>query len=102
MIVHECSSSLNSKPTCKTLDMDGLFIGNIPLKLWLKMNEPEDEIFRKSCKMINNFVSEFRAPPTGKVLDKLINLDVALEDVIELIHNLIKSLDKIKNKEKIQ
>ena len=90
MIVHECSSSLNSKPTCKTLDMDGLYIAKIPLKLWLKMNEPEDEIFRKSCKMINDFVSEVKAPPTGKVVDKLINLDEALEDVIELINNFLE------------
>ena len=101
MIVHECSSSLNSKPTCKTLDMDGLYIAKIPLKLWLKMNEPEDEIFRKSCKMINNFVSEVKAPPTGKVIEKLIKLDETLEVVVDLIQNLAKSLDEIKNKEEI-
>ena len=83
------------------LDIDGLYIAKIPLKLWLKMNEPEDEIFCKNCKMINDFVSEVKAPPTGKVLDKLINLDEALEDVIELIHNLIGSLDVIKNKAEI-
>ena len=67
MIVHECSSSLNSKPTCKTLDMDGLYIAKIPLKLWLKMNDPEDKIFRRSCKMINDFVSEVRAPLEEKL-----------------------------------
>ena len=83
------------------LDIDGLYIGKIPLKLWLKMNDPEDEIFRRSWKMISNFVSEVKAPPTGKVVDKLINLDEALEDVIELIHHLIVSLDEIKNKAEI-
>ena len=83
------------------MDMDGIYIAGIPLKLWLKMNDPEDEIFRRSCKMINDFVSEVKAPPTGKVVDKLIKLDETLENVIELIHNLIKSLDKIKNKEEI-
>ena len=65
------------------------------------MNDPEDKIFRRCCKMINDFVSEVKASPTGKVVDKLINLDDALEDVIELIHNLIGSLDEIKNKEEI-
>ena len=63
------------------------------------MNGPEYEIFHKSSNMIYDFVSEVKAPPTGKVIDKLIKLDETLEDVIELIHNLIKSLDKIKNKE---
>ena len=43
------------------------------------MNDPEDEIFRRSCKMINDFVSEVKAPPTGKVVDKLIKLDETLE-----------------------
>ena len=51
--------------------------------------------------MIYDFVSEVKAPPTGKNIDKLINLDEALEDVIQLIHNHIKSLDKIKNKGEI-
>ena len=83
------------------MDMDGIYIAGIPLKLWLKMNDPEDEIFRRSCKMINNFVSEVKAPPTEKVVDKLIKLDETLQNVIDLIRNLVKSLDKIKNKAEI-
>ena len=83
------------------MDIDGFYIAKIPLKVWLKMSDPEDEVFRKSCKMINDFVSEVQVPPTGKVVDKLIKLDETLQNVIDLIQNLIKSLDKIKNKEEI-
>ena len=82
--------------------MDGPCLARIPFKLLLKlMNGPEYEIFHRSSNMIYDFVSEVKAPPTGKVIDKLINLDEALEDVILLIHNHIKSLDKIKNKGEI-
>ena len=81
--------------------MDGLYIAKIPLKLWLKMNDPEDEIFRRSCKMMNDFVSEVKAPPKGKVIEKLIKLDETLEVVVDLIQNLAESLDEIKNKEEI-
>ena len=81
------------------MDIDGYYIAKIPLKLWLKMNDPEDEIFRRSSHMFNDFVAEVKAPPTGIVIEKLIKLDETLQNVIDLIQNLIKSLDKIKNKE---
>ena len=46
-------------------------------------------------------MSEVKAPPTGKVIDKLIKLAKTLPMGIELIQNLIKSLDEMKNKEEI-
>ena len=65
------------------------------------MNDSEDEIFRRSSHLLNDFVAEVKAPPTGIVIEKLIKLDETLQNVIDLIQNLIKSLDKIKNKEEI-
>ena len=81
------------------MDMDGIYVAKIPFKLWLKLNDPEKEIFRRSSIMINHFVSEVKAPPTEKVIEKLIKLDETLQIAIELIQNLIKSLDEMKNKE---
>ena len=82
--------------------MDGPCLARVPFKLLLKlMNGPEYEIFHRGSNMIYDFLSEVKAPPTGKVVDMLINLDETLEAVIKLIHNLIGSLDKIKNKEEI-
>ena len=46
-------------------------------------------------------MSEVKAPPTGKVIDKLIKLAETLQMAIGLIKNLIKSLDEMKNKEEI-
>ena len=65
------------------MDMDGIYVTKIPFKLWLKLNDPEKEIFRRSSIMINHFVS------TEKVIDKLIKLDETLQIAIELIRNLI-------------
>ena len=65
------------------------------------MNDPEDEIFCRSSHMFNDFVAEVKAPPTEIVIEKLIKLDETLQNGIDLIQNLIKSLDKIKNKEEI-
>ena len=61
--------------------MDGPCLAKIPFKLWLKLNDPEYEVFRRSSNMIYDFVSEVKAPPTGKVVEKLINLDEALDGV---------------------
>ena len=76
------------------MDMDGIYVAKIPFKLWLKLNDPEKEIFRRSSIMINHFVSEVKVPPTEKVIEKLIKLDETLQIAIELIQNLIKSLDE--------
>ena len=81
--------------------MDGLYMAKIPIKLWLKLNDREYEIFRTSSHMFNDFIAEVKAPPTGIVIEKLIKLDETLQDVIELIQNHIKSLDEIKSKEEI-
>ena len=81
--------------------MDGPCLAKIPFKLWLKLNDPEYEVFRRSSNMIYDFVSEVKTPPTGIVIDKLIKLDDTLQNVIDSIQNLIKSLDKMKNKEEI-
>ena len=54
------------------MDMDGIYVAKIPFKLWLKLNDPEYEVFRRSSNMIYDFVSEVKTPPTGKVIDKLI------------------------------
>ena len=67
-------------------------MAKIPIKLWLKLNDPEYEIFRRSSHMFNDFVAEVKAPPTGIVIEKLIKLDETLQNVIDLIQNLIKSL----------
>ena len=80
--------------------MEGPCLAKIPFKLWLKLNDPEYEVFRRSSNMIYDFVSEVKTP-TGIVIDKLIKLDETLQNVIDLIQSLIKSLDKIKNKEEI-
>ena len=71
--------------------MDGLYMAKIPIKLWLKLNDREYEIFRTSSHMFNDFVAEVKAPPTGIVIEKLIKLDETLQNVIDLIQNLIKS-----------
>ena len=83
------------------MDIDGLYMAKIPIKLWLKLNDPEYEIFRRSSHMFNDFVSEVKVPTTGIVINKLIKLDETLQDVIELIQNHIKSLDEIKIEEEI-
>ena len=83
------------------MDINGLYMAKIPIKLWLKLNDPEYEIFRRSSHMFNDFVCEVKAPTTGIVINKLIKLDETLQDVVELIQNHIKSLDEIKNKEEI-
>ena len=78
--------------------MDGPCLAKIPFKLWLKLNDPEYEVFRRSSNMIYDFVSEVKTPPTGIVIDKLIRLDETLQNVIDLIQNLIKIRPRTKKR----
>ena len=74
----------------------------IPRAVWFKMNDTETEIFiRSNYTIYERFMSEVQKFPTFMVIDIVEELDENVQNVIEMIQDLIKSLDENKNKEEI-
>ena len=97
------------KLTCEVLDMNGPsqamypsepFSEEIPNAVWFIMNDTETEVFIRDDDMVYKFMSNVQKFPTFMVVDILDELDGNVQKVIELIQDLIKSLDEIENNEK--